>query len=133
MIVIAPSGKRVFIKNMAAYARNALPEEEAAGDDEDGANNFRKVLELAGVASKEKLVTVDVKAKLAAVGLDKILPIGMWPDTTATRQLATWAKNARKHFGKNAYVYVDFKRLIHFPCVYLLHFPFVEVLACSVS
>lgn len=40
----------------------------------------------------------------------------MWPDTTATRQVATWAKNARKHFGPNAYVFVDFKRFVAKNC-----------------
>jgi len=70
------------------------------------------VLELAGVAHKEKLVAVDVKAKLIEAGLYTIIPIGMWPDTNATRELATWVKNARKHFGPKAFVYADLKRSV---------------------
>ena len=99
----------MFIANLCAYAKTALPDDDDA-EIADAPDGIRRALELVGVVPKEKLATVDVMSKLKAAGVDHVYPVVMWPDTDATRQLATWVKNKKKHHGSKAYVYVNFKR-----------------------
>ena len=100
----------MFIANLCAYAKTALPDDDDVEIVDAPDRNLQHVLQLAGIGTKEKAPTVNVQEKLDKAGLGDVYPVDMWPDMSATRQLATWVRNAKKHFGKNAYVFVDFKR-----------------------
>ena len=56
------------------------------------------------------MVHVDIAAKLRDAGLEEHLPLSVWPQTNAVRNLATWTKSAKKYHGENAYVFIDLKR-----------------------
>ena len=58
-------------------------------------------------------VSVDMAAELQKVHLKEHFPVKIWPNTLAVRQLATWAKTAKKYHGEKAYVFIDLKRSVH--------------------
>ena len=60
--------------------------------------------------AKKELEEVDMSARLAQAGLDKMFPVSVWPPAMAVRELETRIKARGKSGNHRPFVFADLKR-----------------------